>query len=72
MSDEKILYERKNIFNLEGYQLPAVISEAVTLRDQFAMAAITGYLSPDKHAREVKAKYAYAMADAMLKAREEK
>ena len=35
VDDNRILYERKNIFNLEGHQLPAVISEATTLRDQF-------------------------------------
>jgi hypothetical protein len=71
----ELWYEQKNIQNAEGYQMPAVISEATTLRDQFAMAALTGLLSL-KSLRcmscEDRATFAYLNADAMLKAREAK
>lgn len=44
-----------------------------TLRDQFAMAALTGLLSdPECGAWGKIAEYAYTMADLMLEARKEK
>ena len=49
--------------------------EQATLRDQFAMAALTGYCAYNGYVGqepEFRARYAYAMADAMLAAREEK
>ncbi len=50
------------------------LSEQPTLRDQFAMAALTGYLASmpeDANMRsELIARAAYLLADAMLKARE--
>jgi len=74
MRMSELWYERKNIQNAEGYQMPAVISEATTLRDQFAMAALTGLLAnPDaaKYSKD-RTEVAYELADAMLKAREAK
>jgi hypothetical protein len=72
-------YEQKTIQNAEGYQMPAVISEATTLRDQFAMAALTGLLSNPKLADTALKKgprwfdeVAYQYADGMLNARETK
>lgn len=49
-------------------------AEAVTLRDQFAMAALTGLLSALAYKSDANfvAKEAYIAADAMLKAREAK
>lgn len=46
--------------------------ETLTLRDQFAMAALTGIMATDsdgEHAEEWVAKRAYHLADAMLTAR---
>lgn len=46
--------------------------KAKTLRDQFAMAALTGWFStenPAEHQRIFVADQCYAMADAMMKAR---
>lgn len=44
----------------------------VSLRDHFAMAALTGILAsaPEEYSAEILAEEAYAHADAMLKARE--
>lgn len=49
-------------------------AEQVTLRDQFAMAALTGLLAALTHGSPADhiAKQAYAAADAMLEARKEK
>lgn len=44
-------------------------SELYRLRDQFAMAALTGILSRGDHYADHGAKIAYRAADAMLKAR---
>ena len=49
--------------------------EQATLRDQFAMAALTGYCAYNGyigHDPAFRAHHAYTMADAMLAAREEK
>jgi hypothetical protein len=47
--------------------------EAATLRDQFAMAALTGMLSdPHGDPYQIVPKKAYQIADAMLEARKEK
>jgi hypothetical protein len=71
--DEKTLYERKTIVNSEGCQLPVVLSEAVTLRDQFAMAALPGIVSANWGRVDVDrmdvASWAYGIADAMMEAR---
>jgi len=49
------------------------IVEQVTLRDQFAMAALTGLLASCKtHRVDTYVRDAYQMADAMLEARGEK
>jgi hypothetical protein len=50
-----------------------VIVEQVTLRDQFAMAALTGLLNRDNiDNATLAAQVAYRTADAMLEARKEK
>ena len=70
MTDEKTLYERKTIVNTEGHQLPVGLSEAVTLRDKFAMAALTGIASRDGMSSAVyMSRLAYELADAVLEAR---
>ena len=69
-NDKQILYERKTIVNIEGCQLPVVLSEAVTLRDKFAMAALTGIASRDgMSSADYMSRLAYELADAMLEAR---
>ena len=69
-NDKQILYDRKTIVNIEGHQLPAMFSEATTLRDQFAMAALTGILSKhDNLLSERVAEIAFDYADAMLETR---
>jgi hypothetical protein len=51
----------------------AEILLTLTLRDQFAMAALTGLMSdPECGAWGKIAEYAYTMADLMLEARKEK
>ena len=68
-------FERKSVSNPQGYHLPATLQEAVTLRDQFAMAALTGILANppvDMRGLHDYATDAYRFADEMLKAREEK
>lgn len=71
-NDKEILYERKTIVNIEGCQLPVGLSEAVTLRDKFAMAALTGvqadvpFYDPDPAAIAARC---YEIADAMIEAR---
>jgi hypothetical protein len=78
MTEEKeTFYYRHNIMNEIGYHRPVTIpismSETLTLRDQFAMAALTGLLASCKSARaNLYADDAYKMADAMLEARKEK
>lgn len=48
------------------------IEGSTTLRDQFAMAYLTGYMTGDNPASmQKRAGYAYEMADAMLIAREQ-
>ena len=73
MSDEKTLYERKTIVNSEGCQLPVGLSEAVTLRDKFAMSALTGLVLANwgrvDADRADLASWAYGIADAMMEAR---
>jgi hypothetical protein len=70
MTDEKTLYERKTIVNSEGCQLPVGLSEAVTLRDKFAMAALTAVVAVRKEWDvEYLANDAYLIADAMMEAR---
>jgi len=70
-------YVRATIVNEDGYQrlvtTPISMSETLTLRDQFAMAALTGMIAdasgPDYRYIPQKA---YQIADAMLEARKEK
>ena len=78
MTEEKeTFYYRHNIMNEVGYHRPVTIpismSETLTLRDQFAMAALTGLIS---RARDFMfsdlSQKAYRFADAMLDARQEK
>lgn len=54
-------------------------ADRIALRDKFAMAALTGMLADpegtvysDNDTRNLIAKRAYALADAMLRARQEK
>jgi hypothetical protein len=84
MTEEKeTFYYRHNIMNEVGYHRPVTIpismSETLTLRDQFAMAALTGILANDNllPADNEFVPYrasgcAYEIADAMLEARKEK
>jgi hypothetical protein len=56
-------------------ELPATyVPKVATLRDQFAMAALTGLMaiSPAKQSLEGIAEFSYIAADAMLRAREAK
>jgi hypothetical protein len=71
MSKERKLYERKNILYVDtGEELPAVLCEAVTLRDQFAIAAFPVFMKLDAiQTVSEAADAAYYAADAMLRAR---
>ena len=68
-------YYRHNIATEDGYHrpisTPISMSETLTLRDQFAMAALTGMLAANYSGDRV-AKAAYQVADYMIAAREEK
>jgi len=70
-------YVRATIVNEDGYQrlvtTPISMSETLTLRDQFATAALTGLISraPDFMFPDLSQK-AYRFADSMLEARKEK
>jgi hypothetical protein len=78
MTEEKeTFYYRHNIMNEAGYHHPVTIpislTETLTLRDQFAMAALTGLLASCKtDCVDVYVRDAYRMADSMLEARREK
>ena len=69
-------YVRHNIIDTNGLQrtvtVPISMSETLTLRDQFAMAALPGIIINDTNIPEDASRYAYEMADAMLAAREKK
>ena len=54
-----------NLYLRKGFLKPMAAQED-TLRDRFAMAALTGLIANDE---EAIAKAAYRLADAMLKAR---
>ena len=66
------------VWELNGQGNPEMTDFGMTLRDYFAAKAIQGYLASfDPHGEPVEfatkiAEDAYAMADAMLKAREAK
>jgi hypothetical protein len=68
-------YVRATIVNEDGQHrlvtTPIFMTETLTLRDQFAMAALTGILAND-NSLPLQAKRAYELADAMLEARKEK
>jgi len=79
MTEEKeTFYYRHNIMNEIGYHRPVTIpismTETLTLRDQFAMAALPALIS--RHRADVGwnevAPLSYRVADAMLEARKEK
>jgi hypothetical protein len=57
-----------------GHAMGVAIQDTPSLRDQFAMAALTGLMaiSPAKQSLEGIAEFSYIAADAMLKAREAK
>lgn len=57
-----------------GHYIVETVVEVVSLRDQFAMAALTGLLAALTHGNPADhiAKQAYAAADAMLEARKGK
>jgi hypothetical protein len=70
-------YVRATIVNEDGYQrlvtTPVSMTETLTLRDQFAMAALTGLLASCKtDCIDTYVRDAYRMADVMLEARKEK
>ncbi len=72
-------YVRATIVNEDGYQrlvtTPISMTETLTLRDQFAMAALTGFMGSGDCAtgnHDATARLAYRFADAMLEARKEK
>jgi hypothetical protein len=50
----------------------ATIDESASLRDRFAMAALTGLLADGHALNEVTSEKAYQMADLMLEARKKK
>ena len=63
-------YEHLSVYDSRHYAVPDTWKEMPTLRDQFAMAAVSsGRLIGSDHSV---ARMAYEVADAMLKAREEK
>jgi len=70
-------YVRATIVNEDGQHrlvtTPISMTETLTLRDKFAMAALTGLISraPDFMFPDLSQK-AYRFADAMLEARKEK
>jgi hypothetical protein len=65
------------VYNDDGVDPTTIIHDGMTLRDYFAAKAMQSYLSAwimtKQHPETdlILAKHAYAMADAMLKAREE-
>lgn len=70
-------YYRYNIMDESGYQravpVPISMSETLTLRDQFAMAALTGGLAGRTQGERTDwVKVSYEIADLMLEARKEK
>lgn len=70
-------YYRHNIMNEDGYHRPVThpisMAETLTLRDQFAMAALTGVMNKTGSFNyKILAFDAYMVADAMLEARKEK
>jgi hypothetical protein len=70
-------YVRATIVNEDGQHrlvtTPISMTETLTLRDQFAMAAMTGMLSdPHGDSYQKLPTKAYVLADAMLEARKEK
>lgn len=75
MNDEYISSQIDGI-NQAVYEIRDLIKEAPALRDQFAMAALTGMLAEDYSTTDLNpseiASDAYGYADAMLKAREVK
>jgi len=72
------LYYRHTVMDKKGAQRPVTtpisMSETLTLRDQFAMVALTGIVAnPDYDLYNGdKARVAYEIADAMLKERKKK
>ena len=79
MTEEKeTFYYRHNIMNEVGYHRPVTIpismTETLTLRDQFAMAALPALIAdPQSVAHPIgHARLAYEYADAMLSARGKK
>jgi len=56
-------------YNITNHAIPKMLDRA-TLRDQFAMAALTGLLASCKtHRVDIYVRDAYQMADAMMEAR---
>ena len=61
----------KTVFDLAVIELAdALDASRKTLRDEFAMAAITGLLGSEDFDRELDAKMAYLFADTLLATRE--
>ena len=72
-----VLYERHTLTDENGVQrpfkTPILITEVLTIRDQFAMAALTGMIPSISSSNWKKiAEHSYEVADAMLEARKEK
>lgn len=53
----------------ENRELRAAFADLMTARDQFAMAAMTGCLPGSQVDPDERARWAYRMADAMMRAR---
>lgn len=78
MNDElhfNMPFYRHSIINEDGSHRPVTtpisMSETLTLRDQFAMAALQHYMCNCLNSKDA-AEIAYLIADAMLEARKEK
>lgn len=55
---------------VEEYTVVDVAKQEKTLRDEFAMAALTGFIARGQGSVEEIAEGSYIMADALMKARE--
>ena len=68
----KMAKTRINDLEIENVYLKSELQERPTLRDQFAMAALTGYVSNhDEFFVDDVVKSCYIIADVMLAARDE-
>ena len=71
----KMVQARINALEIENAELRRQLEERPSLRDQFAMAALTGFITPsatyfDSQSFNLIANYSYEIAEAMMGARE--